>query len=752
MKQITIFRNFTQVIGSRTLPEILKAIQQGVYQEEVLAVRRAVQRGDRKVADETKKQLHAFTVSGRFEGGRTMERLTEYHPYVILDIDKLQEAELRQVNQLVRGLPYTHACFLSPSGNGCKIIVRVNSDQSQHHLAFQQMSAFYERKLKIKIDQSGKDVTRLCFFSFDENLFFNEASKVFVVKETIDKSLPFSSDTKLKKPKNIIQLKGKTIPKSTIQACLDFTQQKMTYGEGNRNNFIYLLASNCNREGIAEVDVLNFCLGKFDLNKKEIKRTIQSVYRHHRLEFGQNVSPPSTVKEKENLSEESFVEAMLQTPCFPDTIFQNLPSLLKRGCDVLETNRERDIYLTGALIVLSGSLLKVEGLYDRNRQYPNLFGFIIAPAANGKGALRYAKILGDAIHQKHLKKYEAEKRNYNEAMENYQVAISDFRKRKIPSYPEEPKPLVKETLFIPGNSSAAMVIRQLKNSNGSGIICETEADTLSNALKQDWGGFSDLLRKAFHFEGVSYARKSADEMFEITEPRLSVALSGTPDQVFGLIPSPEDGLFSRFLFYVFSTDMDWRDVSADEEKFDLIAFYQELSKEVLEMVEWLAGHPTKVKLRKVQWEFLNNFFRKLLKEISTFNDLEASSLVKRLGVILFRILMILTSIRKFENKDLAENVFCSESDFIIGIKMIEVFWAHGMFMFEHLPKQKRKPFQKVKNPKQQFFDQLPKEFSRQDAVEIGKRFHLSRATVDRLLKKYKQGYIKQLEYGVFSKV
>ena len=88
MKQITIFRNFTQVIGSRTLPEILKAIEQGVYREEVLAVRRAVRRGDRKIADETKKQLHAFTISGRFEGGRTMTNLKEYYPFVILDIDK----------------------------------------------------------------------------------------------------------------------------------------------------------------------------------------------------------------------------------------------------------------------------------------------------------------------------------------------------------------------------------------------------------------------------------------------------------------------------------------------------------------------------------------------------------------------------------------------------------------------------------------------------------------------------------------
>jgi hypothetical protein len=443
---------------------------------------------------------------------------------------------------------------------------------------------------------------------------------------------------------------------------------------------------------------------------------------------------------------------MLETPCFPDSIFQHLPSLLKKGCEVLETKRERDIFLTGALVILSGSLLKVEGLYDRNRQFPNLFGFIIAPAASGKGALRYAKILGDALHEKYIAAYESQKKDYCEAMENYNRAITDFRKRKITSYPKEPKPLNRKTLFLPGNSSAAMVIRQVKNSNGSGVICETEADTLSNALKQDWGGFSDLLRKAFHFESVSYARKSADEMFEIKEPRLSVALSGTPDQVYGLIPSPEDGLFSRFLFYVFSTDTDWRDVSEDERAFDLLAYYQELSQDVLTMVEWLERYPTKIKLSKEQWNFVNDFFKKLLHQVSTFNDLEASSLVKRLGVILFRILMILTAIRKFEEKKSTAIVYCSESDFIIGIKMIEVFWAHGLFMFEHLPKQKRKPFQKARNHKQEFFDSLPKKFSRPEAIKMGTKYNMSRATVDRLLKKYKNGFVEQIGHGIFSKV
>ena len=170
------------------------------------------------------------------------------------------------------------------------------------------------------------------------------------------------------------------------------------------------------------------------------------------------------------------------------------------------------------------------------------------------------------------------------------------------------------------------------------------------------------------------------------------------------------------------------------------------------MVEWLERYPTKIKLSKEQWDFVNDFFKKLLHQVSTFNDLEASSLVKRLGVILFRVLMILTAVRKFEEKKSTAIVYCSESDFIIGIKMIEVFWAHGLFMFEHLPKQKRKPFQKARNHKQEFFDSLPKKFSRPEAIKMGTKYNMSRATVDRLLKKYKNGFVEQIGHGIFSKV
>ena len=92
----------------------------------------------------------------------------------------------------------------------------------------------------------------------------------------------------------------------------------------------------------------------------------------------------------------------------------------------------------------------------------------------------------------------------------------------------------------------------IKENDGKGCVFETEADTISGANKQEWGGFSPVLRKNFSGEDISRSRKTDDEFTEISNPRFSFLTTGTPDQVKRLIPTAQDGLYSRFLFYVFS--------------------------------------------------------------------------------------------------------------------------------------------------------------------------------------------------------
>ena len=91
---------------------------------------------------------------------------------------------------------------------------------------------------------------------------------------------------------------------------------------------------------------------------------------------------------------------------------------------------------------------------------------------------------------------------------------------------------------------------------------ETEGDTLTNAFNSDLGNYSDGFRKAFHHESISYLRKKDHEFVEIVKPKFSAVLSGTPQQIFNLIPDTENGLFSRFIFYTMPTELVWHDMFA----------------------------------------------------------------------------------------------------------------------------------------------------------------------------------------------
>jgi hypothetical protein len=77
--------------------------------------------------------------------------------------------------------PLTFALFTSPGGNGLKILIRVNSDKEHHLKAFEQVKFHYEKLLGLEIDRTGKDITRLCFLSYDPEAWINPDSGIFQV-------------------------------------------------------------------------------------------------------------------------------------------------------------------------------------------------------------------------------------------------------------------------------------------------------------------------------------------------------------------------------------------------------------------------------------------------------------------------------------------------------------------------------------------------------------------------------------------
>jgi hypothetical protein len=261
-----------------------------------------------------------------------------------------------------------------------------------------------------------------------------------------------------------------------------------------------------------------------------------------------------------------------------------------------------------------------------------------------------------------------------------------------------------------------------------------------------------MLRKAFHHEHISSSKKANNEYIEVKEPRLSVALSGTPNQITGLIASAEDGLFSRFLFYAFKVEQQWRDVSPYVNNINRTDYIRVLSEQVYELVLFLGLSPTTIELSQAQWQKLNSICSKWLNEVTTFAGADAGSIVKRLGLVLYRICMIFTALRKWENKDSACNQTCTEIDFETAVQLVELYQQHSLLMFHNLPKQNENSVFRSGDNKRKFFDALPNDFKRAEAIEIGKTFNLSTRSIDSLLKELAGKFLTQPQYGSYSKI
>lgn len=748
--KVTTYKNFNINTGDKLLSDIVKIIKSDVLKSEIENLRLNLKEGLIDKADSIKKALPSFTPSGTFNTSRKASLIQTYSGYLVLDIDKLSLEQLNYTRETAVSDPYTFIAFISPSGNGLKIIVSIDCDVINHKLAVAKVSAYYEQLLNIKIDPSGKDVSRLCFMSYDPNCFCNDNAKVF----KIDLPVTLSNRIVLQNEETKIELTVK------FKECIQFTENVTSYFVGNRNNFIYQLACNCNRSGIPCEDAENLILGTYDLDKSEIMSSIKGAYRNNVADFAKFAvcKVKKEYVDQKNISEISIeqedvieINYLKSTPTIPSYLINNLPDLLKNGAMAFAQDiRKRDVFITSALTIISGCLPNVSGVYHQERVYPHLFSFIIAPPASGKGVLKNAKRLGDKIHQRLVEQSKIAKKQYDGEMADYR-SQSGNRKKNDTSVEMPLEPTFK-MLFIPADTSQAMMMKILQDSDGKGIICETEADSMSGANKQDWGNYSHIMRAAFHHEKISAARKTNSELLEVDNPQLAISLSGTPAQVPKLIASSEDGLFSRFIFYAFKNEIVWQDPSPKQGGIVFNEHFDILSNDLLQISDYLEKQETNVELSEKQWNKLNQAFEKILTDTVLFNGEDTAGVVFRLGLILFRFCMIFTSLRKYENGDCSINVVCMDEDFNSALELTSMYLNHSILMFNNLSDQSESVIYKMSNNKKYFFDNLPLQFQRKEAIDIGVKFGLSERSVDEFLKSSLSKLLSKPKTGFYEKI
>ena len=402
---------------------------------------------------------------------------------------------------------------------------------------------------------------------------------------------------------------------------------------------------------------------------------------------------PCDTNDEEQLTEGS--EPYSPLPTFPQDYAW--PELLNKIISFGKKPEQRDVLLLGALTVLGASLSHtVRCLYSRKWQAPCMQSFVMGPSAAGKGALTWVRLLIEPIHEKIRAEVEEAMKKYRKEKAAYDSLGKERKNQEAPVLPPN------RMFLISGNNTGTGILQNIMDSNGTGIICESEADTVSTAIGTEYGNWSDTLRKAFDHDRLSYNRRTDREYQEVQRSYLSVLLSGTPAQVKPLIPTAENGLFSRQNFYYVPRITQWanqfgeEDVDVDEE-FRLMG---KKWKCILDGLN-LQGLFT-LKLTAGQQEEFNRMFSELFHRSGMVNGDEMSSSVVRLAVNACRMMSVVAILRSLEDSSLVKpdthissdnlkdriiprwDMVITDDDFNVVLALVEPLYLHATHILSFL--------------------------------------------------------------------
>lgn len=166
-------------LETRTTGDVLRGIASGTWQDSVLRVRSLPH--DSPEQRDTKKLLPFTTFGGVFSHRRN-ESLREHSGQIGVDLDDLGEAKAVATIQAAVADSFCLAAFRSTRGEGVRLLFRIPPCSPQHHsLSFEQVAVHVRNTYGYDVDESGKDVCRASFVSFDRGLWVNSSANVLPI-------------------------------------------------------------------------------------------------------------------------------------------------------------------------------------------------------------------------------------------------------------------------------------------------------------------------------------------------------------------------------------------------------------------------------------------------------------------------------------------------------------------------------------------------------------------------------------------
>lgn len=393
---------------------------------------------------------------------------------------------------------------------------------------------------------------------------------------------------------------------------------------------------------------------------------------------------------------------------------QKLPESVQQMISLASTPEERDIILMATLAAASACVPNLYFTYGPTgkKYYANLQCFILAAAASGKGIA-------------------------NQALEMVRVIDEQY------------------PMLVSGDSTLAAWYKALEVRNGIGYMHESEGSVITDIWKTSAANYNTALRKAAEHEPISRNRCTGSS--EIKNPRLSMLLTGTFGQYKALVPSVENGYFSRLLTVVIrgTNGFDKRYVQA---KGGQSAVPKIVGQRMLRMYEKLTQS------REIEWSLTESQKERLGEHLETeYGTLigllgdNFHSAVIRMAVQIERIAMILTAMR-IEPSAISHQhsaFLCRDEDYetaeIIGNKLL----LHMACAYRMIDGDAQDVVPEIKpiDQRKVVFEQLQREYKLQELISEAKTQGVSRATIIRWNDAWQEnGQVIKIEYGHYRKV
>lgn len=771
------FSVFDEHAVDMTLEEFVKLLRGERWKVQVEEYQRLKASGRETEAKKLKRKLAALVIAGRCDGSHAETNLKQWSGDAMLDVDKCN-GRVSEFLQVLKDTPWVKAAWRSVSYDGLKLVVRVEAESvDEYRMAYALVAWHVAQLLAFPCDMSCKNPTRPCFASYDPEAFFRPDTEVFpwrrFVAEHPDRVGEILAELKVKTPA------GASGPPVAASGMLhtffnEFLEQN-PFVDGKKNEFLLKLGRIARYKGVGEEELARLKtlaverLAGMGCAAGDIPPRIDSGYRYADMNKGPETpasrvhkaqgspmrySEPNEGEEEAELEKLEADKLRREVPCLPDELFDRLPDFLKRGLTHVRNKRERDILLLSMITNISGCLPGVRMNYGGMVYSADLYLVALAGSGRGKGVMQLAAILPAAIQEYYDELNRKDEREYRQKLLKWNLEERlAAQEKRVPDLDQCPEMPVERILKVAPNISKSQLILALEAGGAVGLVMNaSELDMISSAMHQEYGKHDDVMRAASQHEEVSSYFKTDHRLVVVSDPHLALCASGTPAQLHKFISSLENGMYSRVAFYVGQAHWEYKSANPGKARLDMRAYFKGMGEELLRMFIFLSGSPTEVVFTEEQWKEHTERFRTYLREVVAEDDDSPGAIVLRHGLMMSRIAMVLTALRKCEPQWNTSEWECSDEDFHTAMQIVDVLLEHSLLLSTSMDDTAGRI-----RPVKAFFKlrpvlkKMPREFTYSELMAAANEAGLPTASVKRYLLRLVYYQIVEKEDGKYRK-